>query len=427
LPGRTHVVDLSDPVATNDVADAEARSRSISRRSDPTRMILDILDLARALTDAEVAFVGEFKDQRQIYRWVAGDASSFGIRAGAGVPLADTYGYRMSIGAIPNMIPDVAEDARTRDLPFTAKAGVGSYLGIPIWRREKELFGTLCVLSHEPRPALHEDHQRYTALLGRLISEQIELSDEQASDRRRRFEIVKATIDAARSIKVAFQPIVALQAGRIVGYEALARFSDGRPPDQWLADAGRVDLAREVEIAMVHAALERIDELPRDAFVAINVSPRTLLDPAFEPVLDDAATGRLVIELTEHEEVHDYRSLRAEIERLRRRGVKVAVDDLGSGFSTLRHVLQVSPDLLKLDVWLTRGIDHDPARAALASLFVSFGAHIGASVIAEGIEDEEERKTLASLGVQMGQGFLLGVPSQNIQTHPLSANNGSAP
>jgi EAL domain-containing protein (putative c-di-GMP-specific phosphodiesterase class I) len=119
----------------------------------------------------------------------------------------------------------------------------------------------------------------------------------------------------------------------------------------------------------------------------------------------------MVVEITEHEAIEDYEVLAAALEGLRSHGVRVAIDDAGAGFASLRHTLMLRPDIVKVDTSLTRGIDGDRAKRALTSSLVSFGEEMGIAIVAEGIETGEELDALVDLGVPFGQGFYLAEPA----------------
>jgi EAL domain-containing protein (putative c-di-GMP-specific phosphodiesterase class I) len=141
------------------------------------------------------------------------------------------------------------------------------------------------------------------------------------------------------------------------------------------------------------------------------VSPTTITSEEFQAVMGDSAGESVVIELTEHAPVDDYAAIGASLARLRDRGVRLAIDDAGAGFASLRHILRLAPDMIKLDVTLTGGIEADPVRNALASSLVLFAGKIGATITAEGIESQHDLDALRSLGVGFGQGFYLARPS----------------
>ncbi len=128
-------------------------------------------------------------------------------------------------------------------------------------------------------------------------------------------------------------------------------------------------------------------------------------------LLTGPLAGRVVLELTEHRFVPNYEDLAQALTELRKAGVLIAVDDAGAGFASLQYILNLRPEIIKLEKALTRAIENDPARRALASSLLRFGADIGADIVAEGIETEAQLVTLRALGVRYGQCHLLGWPA----------------
>jgi EAL domain-containing protein (putative c-di-GMP-specific phosphodiesterase class I) len=149
--------------------------------------------------------------------------------------------------------------------------------------------------------------------------------------------------------------------------------------------------------------------IPGDLYVAVNVSPETAMTEALADLVATAPPGRLVVEVTEHAAVTDQAGLGEALDRLRGHA-RIAIDDVGAGYSGLRRILDLKPDILKLDMSLTREIDSDPARAALAQAMVAVADGIGGRIVAEGIETEAEWRTLAALGVGYGQGWHFSRP-----------------
>jgi EAL domain-containing protein (putative c-di-GMP-specific phosphodiesterase class I) len=198
----------------------------------------------------------------------------------------------------------------------------------------------------------------------------------------------------------------------LIGYEALARFDPepGRPPTAWFERAAALGMLTELEMVTVRGALARLGAVRPEAFLSVNVSPSTVASPPFLETLYGVPGERIVLEVTEHARVDDYDALNEALRRLRSRGVRLAIDDAGAGFASLQHIVRLAPDYIKLDMTLTRGIDGDPVRRALATALITFAREIGASIIAEGIETDAEFETLRALGVAFGQGFFLGEP-----------------
>jgi len=225
---------------------------------------------------------------------------------------------------------------------------------------------------------------------------------------------IRLTI-ANRSLETHFQPIVDLKTGTAVGTEALSRFAQEpiRTPDVWFAEAATLGLGIELEQIALDMALEQLDRLPTGMYLSLNASVETIMSAQFRATLAAAPAERIVLELTEHTPITDYATFAESVEDLRSRGVRLAVDDAGSGFSSFSHILNLKPDIIKLDIALTRGIDKDPARQALGRALLNFGMETyRTTIVAEGIETKGELATLRSLGCPSGQGFILGRPSR---------------
>ncbi|MFD1363961.1 EAL domain-containing protein [Actinoplanes sichuanensis] len=229
----------------------------------------------------------------------------------------------------------------------------------------------------------------------------------------------QATIDIlhgvlrTEAIEPMFQPVLRLSDGAVIAYEALARFHKDTclNPDIAFAAANEAGLGVELELLAMRRALAALDEVPAGAYLSTNLSVEAILDPRVQEILLAHAHRRIAVELTEHTQVFDYPGLVAVTEQLRAYGIRIAVDDAGAGFASLSHILQLRPDIIKLDITLTSGIDMDPVRMALARCLAGFASDIGAMLVAEGIETEAEREKLQELGIRLGQGYLLGRPA----------------
>ena len=213
------------------------------------------------------------------------------------------------------------------------------------------------------------------------------------------------------AIVPAFQPVVSLADGRVIAYEALARFpgDPGHTPDRWFADAWHVDLGIPLELLAVRTALAALPLLPADVALCVNVSPETVATSGFRDALGDAA-DRVIAEITEHRRLEEA-DFEQRLAPLRAAGGRVAIDDFGAGHASLSQVLAVSPDWIKLDMTLTQRLDDSPVARALASALVSFAAEVGIGVIAEGVEDARQVRTLETLGIRYAQGYHFGLPA----------------
>jgi EAL domain-containing protein (putative c-di-GMP-specific phosphodiesterase class I)/CheY-like chemotaxis protein len=213
-------------------------------------------------------------------------------------------------------------------------------------------------------------------------------------------------------LSVVFQLICDLKDGTVAGVEALSRFNafPSQGPDRWFADAREVGLHAELELLAIRKAFEEFPRLPKPMYMAINISPATLLGSRFHELIASTSAERIVVEITEHAPVEDYDVLAANLRGIRDLGGRLSIDDAGAGFASLSHILRLSPDFIKLDRTLTAGIEEDRSQQALAAGLISFSEAIGATIVAEGIERPEQISVLSGLGVRYGQGYHLARP-----------------
>jgi EAL domain-containing protein (putative c-di-GMP-specific phosphodiesterase class I)/DNA-binding NarL/FixJ family response regulator len=244
-------------------------------------------------------------------------------------------------------------------------------------------------------------------LVGQLIARTKKREKLEVSERR-----IRKALEDENALEMVFQPIVGLRDLKTVGAEALARFAGPprRAPNLWFAEAAAVGLRTELELLAAKKAVEALPELPDAVYLTVNVSPVTLAKTRFLKLVSETDPTRLMAEITEHAPIHDYPRLTGALGKLRALGMRLAIDDAGAGYSSLRHILELSPDLIKLDISLIRDIHRDRSKQALAAGLISFADKSGSSIVAEGIELSAEATTLVELGVEHGQGFFLGRP-----------------
>lgn len=237
-------------------------------------------------------------------------------------------------------------------------------------------------------------------------------ADEAERHQRARRARILHTIDS-NGIDPVLQPIVDLERGSAVGYEALARFprEPNTSPYEWFAEAWRLDLGVEAEEYAARRALPLLDHLPDTAYLAVNLSPITIVERGMDGLLP-ALPGaeRVVVEVTEHAPVADYERLAQTLTPFRQAGGRLAVDDVGAGYASLRHILRLDPDIIKIDISLTGKLDSDESKQALVTALVSFAGAVGATIVAEGVERADEVTALRELGVHLAQGYHLGRP-----------------
>lgn len=237
--------------------------------------------------------------------------------------------------------------------------------------------------------------------------------------------LVEAII-AKREIGVAFQPIVDLNDGMIIAYEALSRpapESGFARPDLLFEAAEKHGLLWDLEEVTRSASLQAAVNWPRDVKLFINTSPEVFADERFARVLVQELThvpgvqpDRIVLEITELSQQADDSKLVDQVKLAKAAGFQVAVDDAGAGTSGLNRMMVLRPQWIKLDRQFVRGIDTDQFRQNLVKFFVHFARLSGVHVLAEGLESAKELSTIIGLGVRYGQGFFLGMPGERATT-----------
>ena len=357
-------------------------------RTRPADAVRRVLDQVRAEMVAEVAFSSEYEPHGQGWQRTSGPAGAHVLSPDMRVGQRKVFGNLRAAGDATAM-----------------------YVGIPVQFENGAVYG---LLSCQRQGRDFNEHElRFLRMLSRLLASHIESRAGglfPASEGSR--DHIQHVMDTD-ALKISFQPIVDLASRVAMGYESLARFPSPPPrsPDAWFADAEVVGLRPDLEMMAVERAVSRFGEIPSTAFMTINASPDVIVDRAFGAALSQLPGDRLVVEITEHARVDDYAGLQTALAALREDGVRLAIDDAGAGFASLRHILNLQPDIIKLDASLTQGVADDVLRRALAGSLVAAAAVIDSLVVAEGIENQEDADVLAEIGVTAGQGFLLGRPA----------------
>lgn len=254
-------------------------------------------------------------------------------------------------------------------------------------------------------------HELIARVKARLRGAQARSTVQAAIDAQERADraLIEETIRSG-SHRAVFQPIVDLVTNRTVGYEALTRFDDGTRPDLQFARARRAGLGHELELVTIQRSLQESCALPSDAYVSVNVSASFLVEStALQAILRSFVDRPVVLEITEHEEIEDYDAVRLALLGLGT-NVSLAIDDVGSGYASLRHLLRLAPRIVKLDMEWTESMESEDNYIGAIVALTAMAERMGARLVTEGIETEAQLELLRSLGVRYGQGYLLGRP-----------------
>jgi diguanylate cyclase (GGDEF)-like protein len=250
--------------------------------------------------------------------------------------------------------------------------------------------------------------------------------DGAASDDRSVAELSAAvgTILASRALRPVYQPIFSMTTGQPVGYEGLVRPTDGAPfsdASSLFAAAETADRTVELDLVCLEIVAAGVRLPDTDAYISVNLSPRTLESNLFHPSelkaifhRNGISLNRVVLELTEREQVADIEQLRKNVEACRRAGMRLAADDVGAGNAGLRLLSDIHFDIVKIDLSLVQGgMVHDPSHGVLRAL-QELATRWKASIVAEGVETAAQLAVVRSLGISSGQGYLLGRPKDEM-------------
>jgi len=222
---------------------------------------------------------------------------------------------------------------------------------------------------------------------------------------------------AVESIWIAYQPIVHASDGSLYGYEALTRTTgDALPGPAALFDAAeRLDAVDRLG-RVIRERLATSPPAARNVILFLNLHPLDLADPglgeSIAPI--EVWAKSIVLEITERCSLEGIDDLEKRISALRRRGYRIALDDLGAGYAGLTSFAALDPEVVKLDMQLVRGVDADPIKQKLVASMTGLCKELGILVVAEGVETQNERDALANLGCDLLQGFLIGRPKPSL-------------
>lgn len=379
-----------------------------NRRGDAEEQIGDLLRTARSSLGLGLSFLTRMDGTTQTLE-VVESAFPMLFKDGNTQPQATSLCQAILDHKLPSVIPDLRKYPLAMSLPAARMPRIRSYVSVPVHLSDGTLYGTFCAAGFASDKALTKRDQSLMEVLARAAAVILEPG---VAERARRAEIEGRLLPviADGGPQVVLQPIVELAGGGRVGAEALSRFPRewGKAPDVCFAEAHSIGQGDVLELLAIERAAAHLDTV--DGYVAMNVSPATLLRPETGALLARLPLGRVLLELSEHDPVEDYDALAAALEPLRGMGMRLAIDDVGAGFSSLRHIVVTAPDVIKLDRSLVAGVGSDPVLTTLVRSLVGVGRGCGAKVVAEGIETAEDAAALLELGVDYGQGWHFGRP-----------------
>lgn len=227
-------------------------------------------------------------------------------------------------------------------------------------------------------------------------------------------ELLAVLEGRSSSARLVYQPLVDIQQGQTVGYEALARFGTriSSSPTPWFTTAAKIQQSAELEGLLVRMALGGRVALPARRFLSVNVRPDLLASLPVTAAFESAGDLEgVTIELTEQLEFGPSHILRKQLDALRERGARLALDDVGAGWAGLQQISELRPDIVKLDRSLVTAADRDEVKLALVEMLLNLCSRLGSQLLVEGVETTEELDAFVRLGVPLAQGWVFGKPA----------------
>ncbi|MBV8741896.1 MAG: EAL domain-containing protein [Sinobacteraceae bacterium] len=385
-----------------------------------------VLHAVRTHLQMDVAFVAQFRRDDRVFNHVDAAGRS-PIKAGDAIPLDQGFCQKVVAGQLPELIADAQSFPATAALPETRGIPIGSHLSVPIRLKDGRIYGTFCCFSFIPDHSLTERDLQMMRAFAELVADRIDVDLEAAKQRETETRRIQKVM-AEGQPSLVYQPIYDLHTARLAGVEALSRFQSvpTLPPDVWFKAAGAAGLRTPLEGRALSSAVQAMAALPANVYMSVNASPEFIINGRLTELLAHADAGRIVLEITEHDSVADYAALADALAPVRAMGVRIAIDDAGAGYASMRHILSIEPEFIKLDLTLVRGIDKDRKRRALAAALIAFAAETAIGVVAEGVESAAELQTLYALGAEKVQGYFLARPMQLSELHQAMALNAAA-
>lgn len=377
-------------------------------RSESARQIAELLKTAREALGLSLAFMTRLDETTQ-HLEVVESALPMLFRDGMARPRANSFCQSIMDGKLPAVIPDVTKFPEAMRLPAARMPRLRSYVSVPVVLSDGTVYGTFCAAGFGADKHLSKRDKALMEVLSQAAALIVEPDFRRRESHAEIGDRLRPVL-AAGGPQVVLQPIVEVDTGRRVGVEALSRFPAAwdRPPDVCFAEAHEIGVGDRLEVLALRRAAEHLERV--GGYIAMNISPATLLTGECLDLLGRLPLDRVVLELSEHQRVEDYDELKAALAPLRGGGMRLAVDDVGAGFSSLRHIVLTQPDVIKLDRSIVTGVGADPVLRVLTRSLVDLAGACGATVVAEGVETEADSLALAGLGVHHGQGWFFGRP-----------------
>jgi len=317
-----------------------------------------LLEAVRFNLGMDVGFISRFADGRREFLYVSSDGLQKAPVPGDSDPIDESACIRVVKNQAPNLVHDAQEHHSLNDLQAIGALGVRSHVSVPIPSGKGDAFGTLCCYSCQFKEGLDERDIGFMSAIADLIGATLQEEQRVLDNISYRRDYIRDVLKSD-GLQMAWQPIVDVAGGEIVAVESLARFQTDpyRPPNEWFDEAVELGIGTELEKSAFAKGMTIKEQLPQNIYVGCNLSGTTFLEPAFQEFLRNQDLKQVVLEITEHDVISDYGALTSKLSEFRNRGLRLAIDDFGAGYASFRHIVELNPDTVKLDMSLVRNIN----------------------------------------------------------------------
>ncbi|MGO1500461.1 MAG: sensor domain-containing phosphodiesterase [Marinobacter sp.] len=394
---------------------------SVSADAGMTEKLMPrLVEAVRLHLGMEVGFISKFVDDRVEFPYVTNSGGQQAPKQGISNPLEGSTCLRIAKCLAPNLVWDAQTDPSLSDLSVIKELNIRSHISVPIPFGKDKVFGTLCCYSNNCKNDLQERDVGFMAVIADLIGAALQEEQRISKDILARRKYIRDVLSAG-GLEMVWQPIVDVDTDGLAAVESLARFKSDpyRPPSEWFDEAEGLGIGTEVEKSAFILGVAIKEHLPEKAYVACNLSGAAFLDPTFQEWLRQQDLKKVVLEITEHDVIEDYEELASSLAEFRKQGLRLAIDDFGAGYASFRHIVELSPDIVKLDISLVRDINCKPSIQSVVNALTRFAKDQGVQLVAEGVETEAELGMLRSLGITRVQGYFFHKPMPQSQLFDL--------
>ena len=390
--------------AFGQLADTLNDSSSLDSGQTLTTVITSLIRSVRERLRMEVGFVSHFAGGQRVFLYVDAQAGAPWLEPGSSDPLEESYCQRIVDGRLPQLMTDSRDNPEARTLAATFAIPVGAHISVPVRLMNGQVYGTFCLFSRYAQPGLNHRSLALVRVFADVIAALVDDAEAAGSPLRRRRQEVSQLLEK-RGFTFIQRPVKNLLTDTVAAYELVAQL-DGSCAEAMhlIRESDQLGLSAMYGVCLAEAALKALRQLPDQAQLALNVTPDLLQRFDLLNWFAPEDSHRLVLQISERDPVDDYENMNLLLHTIKACGFRIAVDDAGAGYASMRHILQFRPDFIKLDASLIRNIHARRDQQAMVSALQIFARNQGCMLVAGGVDSVDEYQYLVSIGMTFVEG-----------------------